>query len=198
MFIFYTTIMKIHIYKFATDKIPLNAIPFYYHDTMEDYESVINTLSMPKKNLAKEWYLFDEEKMKEFLLIWVPEEEINQWDESHVRIPDFKYWCLMDYYEDNELDLFYCDDNLVVLIKNKKPEINGLAVKVFYDANFSFRGRLKLMNEYYKKQGYDFVSYNFPIEHHLKPDVWRDEYDYVVKIWATEDYMGDRAYVKKF
>lgn len=39
--------MKVHVYKSELDKIPVNAIPFYPHDTIEDYEFVERYYSQP-------------------------------------------------------------------------------------------------------------------------------------------------------
>ena len=62
--------------------------------------------------------------------------------------------------------------------------------------NISFRWFLKLCNEKFKELWYNSVSYYFPIAHNLKPDLSREDYDKVVRVWATNNFMWVRCYVK--
>lgn len=188
--------MKIYVYRRPTDKIPLNAIPFYHYDTMDLYEVIIDWLSYTQNNLAKDWHLFDKKEIDELMKKLDECAEYN--DYVPITIPDVWSQWLCWYYENNQLDLCLCDDNLIALTKEKDSKSGGLIVTIHYELNVSFKWRLNILNDFYHKQWYDHIEYNFPIAHHIKPDIWKDEYDFILRTGSTDTFMWYRTYVKNF
>lgn len=199
IFIYYTYIMKIHTYKWPTDRIPLNAVPFYKDDSAEFIEEKLNELKRqtrdatdffdmstfwPRK-LTQEYLDFREEPLRKI-----------RWDEYMDAIKKCNengtVYTIHTIYD--ELDMYltlltFTKQNNNLIVYAIRP--TGIA------SNISYRGFLKLLNEKFKELWYNEVAYYFPIAHTLKPDLSREDYDRIVKLWATDDFMGYRCYIKK-
>lgn len=191
--------MKIHIYKWPMDKIPLNAVPFYKNDTAEFIEETINDLKW-KTEYATNYY-----DISTF-------EKIDFWEEKDSMIEYYK-----EYFGENiaeqvkncienwalySIRVKFEDAKRHLLIFTTINEYNNLIVYNLFPErtmiNISFRGFLKLLNEKFKELWVDSVAYHFPVAHCLKPDLSKEDYDRVIRLWATDDYMWTRCYIKYF
>lgn len=189
--------MKIHIYKWPMDKIPLNSVPFYKDDSAN---LIQNTLNQVKERtvLATEYYDFStfsavdfgehKEDMYEYYKKYSGKERadmIMYWLEN---------WTVYSVHAHNN------DTKRHLLMLTKTDEDNNLKVYAMLvertPINVSFRGFLKLCNEKFKDLWYNSVAYYFPVQHRLKPDLSRDDYDKVLRVWASDDFMWYRCYVK--
>ena len=191
--------MKIHIYKWPMDKIPLNAVPFYKNDTAEFIGETINDLKW-KTEYATNYY-----DISTF-------EKIDFWEEKDSMIEYYK-----EYFGENiaeqvkncienwalySIRVKFEDAKRHLLIFTTINEYNNLIVYNLFPErtmiNISFRGFLKLLNEKFKELWVDSVAYHFPVAHCLKPDLSKEDYDRVIRLWATDDYMWTRCYIKYF
>ena len=137
-----------------------------------------------KPIIAKEWDFVDSKKIENVdteVPLHFPESDILQMN------------CPLN---EKPLDIFDASWfwNMVVLEKEERE--NWLIVNVVYDENIDFKWFLNICNNHYKDLGYEYVAYHFKIEHRRKPNIWRWEYDSVMRMWATDDYMWTRCYVK--
>lgn len=191
--------MKTYIYKWPTDKIPLNAVPFYKDDTMEEIEKV--------KSFYKKWTLKATERFDIKTLVKVSMDDIKEkeWREAALDLYD---WDIVDdiknylkndtvfaVFSPTERDWWLC------LLCHEKDEgkrliVNNILRMWMWTFAESYRWFLKLLNEKFKEMGYEEVGYHFPVAHCLKPDLSREDYNVVFRLWATDDYMWTRCYVK--
>ena len=181
------------------DKIPLNAVPFYKNDTAEFIEETINDLKW-KTEYATNYY-----DISTF-------EKIDFWEEKDSMIEYYK-----EYFGENiaeqvkncienwalySIRVKFEDAKRHLLIFTTINEYNNLIVYNLFPErtmiNISFRGFLKLLNEKFKELWVDSVAYHFPVAHCLKPDLSKEDYDRVIRLWATDDYMWTRCYIKYF
>lgn len=185
IFIFYTGIMKIHIYKWEFDKIPLNAVPFYKDDTMYDYYLVEEMYNSP---------LFFAGKWR-----FVSAKEIMSLDEEvPVHFPESDIMGMNCTLDKKPLDIFDASWDWDMIILEKEERWNWLIINVVYDENIDFRWFLNLCNEHYKEKWYEHIAYHFEVGHKKKPNIWREEYDMVARMGATDNYMWTRCYIKYF
>lgn len=199
IFIFYTHIMKTHIYKWPTDKIPLNAVPFYKNDTAKEIEKV---MGFYKKGTLKAAERFDIETLTRASMDNIKEKEwretaldIYDWDIANDIKDYIKNKIVFAVFSPNEWDWRLCllchewgnGERLVV------DRILRMWMWTYAE---SYRWFLKLLNEKFKEMWYEEVGYHFPVAHYLKPDLSREDYDVVFRLWATDDYMWTRCYVK--
>lgn len=191
--------MKIHIYKWATDKIPLNAIPFYKTDTMEVYEDVMTTYWREKTKIEE---FFDFSKIYKWDDTNVNDDELLAETLEEIRWKDFvdnlkkaeKIWPIF------EILSFEPDAHMELRSIERewwKRLIIYSILCMWTGLNFDYRMFFKECNKYFKSLWYEEVCYHFQIAHNLKPDINREDYDVVYRLWATEDYMWYRCYVKK-
>ena len=197
IFIFYTTIMKIHIYKWPMDKIPLNAVPFYKNDTMEIYEDAEETYKRKKVPIEERFDLNAIQRIDNKLdersedgLKYVYGEEYVNWLKQALKLGPC-YIIPEKNNEDANIDIYTYEKGDKTLIV-----YNTMIVGSVW--NYSLKEYFKVCNKFFKDLWYTTIAYHFPVAHCLKPDICREDYDTVYRLWATDDYMGYRVYVKKF
>lgn len=182
---FYYKITKTYIYQWCIGKLPLNAIPFYPEDTMYDY-LMIENMYKGKPFIAKEWRFVNLEELTsldEDVTIHYPESDALNMNCDVTQKP---------------LDIYDVSWNWDMIILEKSERWKWLVINVVYDVNIDFKWFLNVCNDHYWKQWYEYISYMFKVEHKKKPNIWRDEYDSVMRMWATNDYMWYRCYIKHF
>lgn len=191
--------MKIHIYKWPTDKIPLNAVPFYREDTAKDIEDV--------EALYKKWTLKASERFN-----------METFDEATMDSPDDedKREAMLSIYNDDIANEIrdYIKNRKVFIVnsdrewdwrlcllcheddEDKRLIVDSILWMWMWTYVDSYRGFLKLLNEKFKEMWYKEVWYHFPVGRRLKPDLSKEDYDRVIRLWATDNYMGTRCYIK--
>lgn len=189
--------MKIHVYKWPTDKIPLNAVPFYKNDTAEFIQNTLKDLK-ERTEYATDYYDISTFR------------KVNPWDQWGHMLDYYKkyFWNDMANKVKNCVDKWWLyivhtsfeDYKRCLTIFTMKWQYNNIIVYDLFTEwtliNISFRWFLKLLNEKFKEMWYDSVWYYFPIAHRLKPDLSREDYDKVIKLFADEDSMWFRCYIK--
>lgn len=160
--------MKVHVYKSELDKIPVNAIPFYPHDTIEDYEFVERYYSQPPL-LARDG---------EF---WNLEEQLEK---HNVPLCDA---C-------TRMNVWVVGDEAIFLHEEEKSEW-GLVVALNESHYFDYEWLLPILNKHYFDLWYSYISYNFPIAHSKRPNVKMGEYQWASKVGASDTEMWSRIYV---
>lgn len=191
--------MKIHIYKWPMDKIPLNAVPFYKDDTAEDIKKT--------EALYKKWTLKASERFN-----------IETFDEATMDSADDedKREAMLSIYNDdiaNEIRNYIKNDKVFIVNSDRERDwrlcllcrecddkkrliVDSVLWMWMWTFAETYRGFLKLLNNKFKEMWYEEVGYHFPVARCLKPDLSKEDYDRVLRLWATDDYMWTRCYIK--
>lgn len=181
------------------DKIPLNAVPFYKDDTAEFVDETLKELK-DRTELATNYYDISTFQKVDFW--WETEMMLDYYEKYFWKeMAEQVKYCL-EHWALYSVRVSFEDAKRHLLLFTTTNEYNNLIVYSLFtewtSINISFRGFLKLLNEKFKELWVNSVAYHFPVAHRLKPDLSRDDYDMVVRLWGTEDYMWTRCYIKYF
>lgn len=204
IFISYILIMKIHIYEGARDIIPLNEVPFYKDDTAEKIKEIELLYSREPFKASDRFdvktisrLVIGDEAQKE---MWDNMLSIYDDETSNLIRHYIDNWIVYTIWSENETDFwlcFLCTEYISRITKEKTLRVEWLLWMGMWAHVPSYRWFLKDCNIFFKWQRYDEVDYYFPVAHSLRPDLSREDYDSVRRVWAKDDFMGFRCYTKK-